>query len=246
MEIDRSGVKAHAKQLIKDSDPKVLTASLIVMVLGALIALLSGRLVGITWQEAARYLQYIQDGNTEAAITIIVEHTPSAGAQLVNLLLEALLIIVSLGFEIFLLNTLRGTTPELGNLLDGFSYWWKLLVMDFVIGLFVFLWSLLLIVPGIVAAYRYSMANYVLITHPDFGIMECIRESKRLTKGWKGTLFVLDLSFFGWMLLSMVPVVGWLISVWVTPYRGLTFLEYYEQISGYTAPAQNDGEPWAV
>ncbi len=239
MEMDRSAVKAHAKELIKTSNPKVLTASLIVMVLGALIALLSGRLVGITGQEAARYMQYLQNGDAEAALTVIAEHTPSAGAQLVNLLLEAVTIIVSLGFEIFLLNTLRGTSPDLGNLLDGFSFWWKVLVMDFVIGLLVFLWSLLLIVPGIIAAYRYSMANYVLITHPDFGIMECIRESKRLTKGWKSTLFVLDLSFIGWALLCIVPVVGWLVSVWVTPYRGLTFLEYYENISGYPIPVEN-------
>ncbi len=239
MEIDRSAVKTHAKELIKTSNPKVLTASLIVMVLGALIALLSGRLVGINSQEALRYVQYLQDGNTEAAISVILEHTPSPGAQLVNLLLEALTIIVSLGFEIFLLNTLRGTSPELGNLLDGFSYWWKLLVMDFVIGLLIMLWSLLLIVPGIIAAYRYSMANYVLITHPDYGIMECIRESKRLTSGWKSTLFVLDLSFLGWSLLCAIPVIGWLLSVWVTPYRALTFLEYYEQISGYPVPAQD-------
>ena len=239
MEIDRSAVKTHAKELIKTSNPKVLTASLIVMVLGALIALLSGRLVGINSQEALRYVQYLQDGNTDAAISVILEHTPSPGAQLVNLLLEALTIIVSLGFEIFLLNTLRGTSPELGNLLDGFSYWWKLLVMDFVIGLLIMLWSLLLIVPGIIAAYRYSMANYVLITHPDYGIMECIRESKRLTSGWKSTLFVLDLSFLGWSLLCAIPVIGWLLSVWVTPYRALTFLEYYEQISGYPVPAQD-------
>ena len=239
MELDRPLLKERSKQLIRESNPKVLTASLIVMVLGALIALLSGRLVGITGQEAARYMQYLQNGDAEAALTVIAEHTPSAGAQLVNLLLEAVTIIVSLGFEIFLLNTLRGTSPDLGNLLDGFSFWWKVLVMDFVIGLLVFLWSLLLIVPGIIAAYRYSMANYVLITHPDFGIMECIRESKRLTKGWKSTLFVLDLSFIGWALLCIVPVVGWLVSVWVTPYRGLTFLEYYENISGYPIPVEN-------
>ena len=103
--------------------------------------------------------------------------------------------------------------------------------------------ALLLIVPGIIAAYRYSMAHYVLITNPDLGVMDCIRESKRLTKGWKGALFIMDLSFLGWTLLCMIPVLGWLLSIWVAPYRALTFLQAYEQISGYTV-AEPAPETW--
>ena len=238
MELDRPLLKERSKQLIRNSNPKVLTASILFIALSALITVLSTRLVGIDADTAARYLQYAQSGNYDAALRVLNASTPSAGAQLVNLLLKSVSIIVALGFEIFLLNTLRGTAPVLANLLDGFGYWWKVLLIDLVCGVLIVLWSLLLIVPGIIAAYRYSMAHYVLITNPDFGVMDCIRESKRLTQGWKGALFVMDLSFLGWTLLCMIPVLGWLLSVWVTPYRALSFLQAYEQISGYTIPAE--------
>ena len=130
-----------------------------------------------------RYLQYVQEGNADAALRFLAAHSPSAGARLVDLMLTCVNAIVGLGFLIFLLNSLRATAPDMGNLLDGFNYWWKLLVMNFVCGIFIVLWSLLLVVPGIIAAYRYSMANYILINRPELGIMECIRESKRLTIG---------------------------------------------------------------
>ena len=163
----------------------------------------------------------------------MLSSAPSSGAQLIGMLLNCMTIILNLGFLIFLLNSLRGTSPALGNLLDGFTYWWKVLVLNLVCGLFVVLWSLLLIVPGIIAAYRYSMAQYLLITRPDLGIMDCIRESKRLTTGWKGELFMLDLSFIGWNLLALIPVLGWLLMIWVNPYQHLSKLQYFETISGY-------------
>ncbi len=245
MNLDRSLLKTRSKEVIRNSNPKVLTASLLVTVLGILVSYLSGRLVGISGDDALRYLQYLQDGNAEAALTIVLSNTPSTGAQLVNMLLDAVIIIVGLGFLIFLLNSLRGTSPDLGNLLDGFNYWWKVLVLDLVCGLFILLWSLLLVIPGLVAAYRYSMANYLLITHPEYGVMDCIRESKRLTQGWKAQLFVLDLSFLGWWLLCLVPVLGWLLSIWVTPYRSLSFLQVYEQLSGASVSG-SERETWEL
>ena len=98
-------------------------------------------------------------------------------------------------------------------------------------GLFVFLWSLLLIVPGIIAAYRYRMAPFLLLTHPEYGIMDCIRESKSRMAGYKMAFFLLDLSFLGWELLTLVPILGWAVSVWVKPYRQSTELLYCMQIS---------------
>ena len=72
MNLDRSLLKARAKEVIRNSNPKVLTASLIVMALGVLVSYLSGRLVGISGDEAMRYLQYMQNGDAEAALNIII------------------------------------------------------------------------------------------------------------------------------------------------------------------------------
>lgn len=236
MPLDRPSVKARARQLIRTSNPSVLTASLIMTALGVLITLLSNRLTGVSADVAKRYLEYYESGNLDAAFNVILTNTPSSGAQFIGLLLNCVSIILALGFTIFLLNTLRRTGPVLGNLLDGFAYWWKLLVLDFVCAIFIFLWSLLLVIPGFIAAYRYSMVRYILINNPDIGIMECIRESKRLTDGHKGELFVLDLSFLGWWLLALVPVLGWLLLIWVNPYQQLSKLQYYENYAGVQAP----------
>ena len=244
MNLDRSVIKERSRQIIRDSNPKVLTASLIVIALSVVISMLSSRLVGISVNELQRYLQYVQNGEVDAALRYLSAHSPSTGARLVDLLLTCVNAIVGLGFLIFLLNTLRATSPDMGNLLDGFNYWWKLLVLNLVCGVFIFLWSMLLIVPGLVAAYRYSMANYILVNRPEIGIMECIRESKRLTQGHKGELFMLDLSFLGWFLLCLVPVLGWILQVWVSPYRSLSVLQYYEEYSGYGAPAEEFPSFW--
>lgn len=243
MNLDRSVIKERSRQIIRASNPKVLTASLIVLALSVVIGVLSGRLVGISNGDLLRYLQYVQEGNADAALRFLASRSPSAGARLVDLMLTCVNAIVGLGFLIFLLNTLRATAPDMGNLLDGFNFWWKLLVMNFICGVFIFLWSLLLVVPGIIAAYRYSMTNYILINRPEIGIMECIRESKRLTDGHKGELFMLDLSFLGWWLLCLIPVLGWILLVWVSPYRMLSVLQCYERYSAFASPAE---EPWSA
>ncbi len=87
------------------------------------------------------------------------------------------------------------------------------------------------------------MAQYLLITRPDLGIMDCIRESKRLTSGWKGELFVLDLSFIGWMILSIIP----LVSIYTTPYMSTTKANYYRALRGeFYAQQQQQQNPWGT
>ena len=247
MRIDRAAVKTEIKSLIRTARPSVLVASLIVLVVGAVLGGLSTQLVGIPVDNMDTYMSYIQQGDVERAASYLLANTPTPGARLIDLLLNCASIILNLGFLIFLLNTLRGTGAVYGNLLDGFGYWWKVLVLNLVVGVLVALWSLLLIVPGIIAAYRYSMANYLLLTRPELGIMDCIRESKRLTKGRKAELFQLDLSFLGWLLLCLIPVVGWALYVWVCPYRELCQLRYFETYCGAPEtwqPEQASRDPW--
>ena len=69
-----------------------------------------------------------------------------------------------------------------------------------------FLWSLLFIIPGIIAGYRYRFALYNLCENPEMGVMEALNMSKAQTRGHKWELFVLDLSFLGWELLCTLPM----------------------------------------
>ncbi|URZ04160.1 DUF975 family protein [Clostridium felsineum] len=73
--------------------------------------------------------------------------------------------------------------------------------------LLAYLLLIVLLIPAIIAAYRYSMAYYILNDHPEMGSYEAIVESKKMMKGNKLRLFILQLSFIGWNLLSLVPVI---------------------------------------
>ena len=99
---------------------------------------------------------------------------------------------------------LDGESPRAGMLFPR-GVFWKSVGMNLMRTLIVLLWSLLLVIPGIVAAYRYAMADYILYRHPEMGVMDVLRESKRCMQGRKGRLFFLHLSFLGWMLLIIVP-----------------------------------------
>jgi uncharacterized membrane protein len=139
---------------------------------------------------------------------------------------------LSMSFTIFSLEMARNREIKAGDVFKGFNLFGKALWLAIITGFFVSVWSLLLIVPGIIKAYSYSMAPYILADNPDMTAREALRESKRITQGYKGELFVLDLSFIGWRLLA-IPTLG-LISIWLSPYTSVSWANYYLELSGRT------------
>lgn len=99
----------------------------------------------------------------------------------------------------------------------------------FLRGLFTFLWSLLLIIPGIVKAYEYRMIPFLLAENPNMDRREAFARSRDLMMGNKGDAFVLDLSFIGWYFLSSCTF-GILNVFWVTPYVCATDTELYVEL----------------
>lgn len=98
--------------------------------------------------------------------------------------------------------------------------------------LFTFLWSLLLIIPGIVASYSYSMTYFIMLDNPKMRSSDAIKKSKEMMKGHKMELFCLDLTFIGWILLSVLTLgIGML---WVSAYMTTARARFYEAISGST------------
>ena len=230
MIIDRTAAKLQAKQLIRESQPSMLTAALLYTLLTALIGWLSLRLTGVDTNTMNEMLQLASEGNSEAVMEMMTKATPSAGASLIDSLLRLAMAVVGVGFSLFVMNSVRRSQPAIGNLLDGFGMFPRVLFLIILQIVFIFLWSLLLVIPGIIAAYRYSFAVYVMIDHPEMSAMDCLRESKRLTTGYKRQLFLLDLSFIFWFLLTMIPIVGYIAQVYVTPYMESARVLYYEQI----------------
>ncbi|MGL4336820.1 MAG: DUF975 family protein [Turicibacter sp.] len=99
-------------------------------------------------------------------------------------------------------------------------------VTMFLVDLFTFLWTLLLIVPGIIKAYEYSMIPYILSENSDMQRSRAFELSKEMMKGQKWNVFVLDLSFLGWEILSILTL-GILGVFYVNPYRESTMAELY-------------------
>ncbi len=95
-------------------------------------------------------------------------------------------------------------------------------------GVFIFLWSLLLIVPGVIKSYSYRLAFYVAADRPDLPVNECLAESARLMRGHKWRAFCMDLVMFLWSLLgSCVCGLG---TLWVAPYREAAMVAFYEDL----------------
>ena len=123
----------------------------------------------------------------------------------------------------------RNGASSFGQLFYGFKRnYMNTATAMFLTNLFVSLWSLLLIVPGIIAAYRYRFALYNLCENPELGVMDALNMSKQQTRGYKLDLFVLDVTFLGWSLLCVLA--AGILSIWITPYIQQTDLGYFEAI----------------
>lgn len=122
-----------------------------------------------------------------------------------SILTTLLGMVLSAGFVLYCMATRRGERAEFLTLFDGFSFVGKLIGLNIIMYFFITLWSMLFVVPGIIAAYRYRFALYNLYENPGIGAMEALNMSKRQTYGYKSQLFMLDLSYLGWTLLASAP-----------------------------------------
>ena len=123
----------------------------------------------------------------------------------VSILTGLMSMVLASGFVMYCMAIRRGERAEYLTLFDGFSFVGRIILLNIVEYLFIFLWSLLFVIPGIIAAYRYRFALYDLYENPGIGVMEALEMSKQQTLGYKGQLFLLDLSYTGWYLLASLP-----------------------------------------
>lgn len=132
------------------------------------------------------------------------------------------------GLYSYYLKIQRKESASLDNLTSGINHFLKTFLLFNLTWIFIFLWSLLLIIPGIIAALRYSMAYFILVDNPETDAMEAINQSKEMMEGQKLRLFWLSLSFFGWIILSLLTFgLGFLV---LTPYMITTFANFYEEL----------------
>ncbi len=136
---------------------------------------------------------------------------------------------VQLGHAQYLLNQHDGAPIDLKLLFSKFDHFGAGFLQALLRGIFVFLWSLLFVIPGIVAALSYSMTPFIMAENPDMTPSEAIAASKEMMNGHKWRLFCLDFSFFGWTLLcSLTMNIGYLA---LNPYTCAAYAAFYRDIS---------------
>ena len=228
----RAQMKEEARGFIRTGQVSVLVVSAIVIVLQIVLGEISTLLD--TGHFSTTQLMYELGLAEQPEVT----YTYSS-LQFVSILVSLVNLILNAGYISYLLGIRKGWVMQYSSLLDGLSIAGKVIWCNILVGIKIFLWSLLFVIPGIIASYRYRFALYNIIENPQMTASEAIALSCQQTEGWKMELFILDWSFFGWYLLEIIT--GGIAGIWVRPYIFLTDLGYYEICcAGANSTTRND------
>lgn len=137
--------------------------------------------------------------------------------------------LVMFGSAAFYLELVKSKQGKIGTFFGGmFKKFFKRWGASLLISLYTFLWTMLFMIPGIVKSYAYAMTPYIMMEKPEMGINDAITKSRMMMKGHKWQLFCLDLSFIGWMLLSIVTLGIAFFYVW--PYYSTARAQFYKEL----------------
>lgn len=143
------------------------------------------------------------------------------------------------GLYVSFLELYRGKELEFGPLFSGYSQSrvWSTMILKMI---YIILWALLLIIPGIIKSYSYALTEFIMKDNPEMKNNAAIEKSMEMMQGRKFDLFVLDLTFLGWYLLACIFTLG-IGVLWVAPYNYTARAAFYEDIvSEYEAIPQKE------
>ena len=205
-------------------------AALIAIVLGGSSSIPS---LGFSFDsESVQHLQDFVSSNEPVSRAVLwVFGTIGVFIAMVSIALFIIGGAVELGHNLFNISLYTGSgNPPMSTLFSRFSILGRALWLRVLMWLKTFAWSLLFIVPGIIAAYRYAMAPYIMAEHPELTASEAIEQSKTMMNGNKGRLFCLGFSFIGWILLAALTCgIG---TVFLAPYIKAANTAFYMELTG--------------
>ncbi|WP_278599256.1 MULTISPECIES: DUF975 family protein [Bacteroides] len=136
------------------------------------------------------------------------------------------------GYSIVLLSVMRGGEMNIGGLFDGFNDFGRIVGTKLLQAIYTFLWTLLLVIPGIIKNYSYAMTDFILKDQPELANNAAIEKSMAMMDGNKMKLFLLDLSFIGWAILCLFTFgIGFL---FLQPYVQSAHAAFYEDLKAQT------------
>jgi uncharacterized membrane protein len=235
--LDRIQLKREAKDLTRSAR---VSAYLFTLLYLAIIYVLTG----IDTYTSGSIVDFMALNFPELEAPAFLQHDiPASVVMFVSVMVMLLSAVLNAGYTLYHLGVRRGETMTYTTLFDGFSFVGKVILLELMVKLSIFLWSMLFFFPGIIAAYRLRYAVYNLCENPEMGVMEAMNMSTAQTRGFKMDLFVLDITFFGWRMLSLLTM--GVLDIWVTPYIVQTNVGYFQQIKkikgiGWFPPRQED------
>ena len=192
--------------------------------------------MGLDAEFMHRYQAYILQGNPQAAISFMsLYFSKFAGVSFIAMFFLVGPLVI--GLLCTFLYLLRGDKNLVDNMFKlGFRPYWRSVLGYFLMSVKIFLWTLLLIIPGIIKTFAYSLTPYILKDNPELSCLQAIERSRLMMKGNKWRLFVLILSFIGWFLLGILSLgIGFF---WIAPYVYTTMGAFYEDVKAQYVPAQ--------
>ena len=255
-----SELKRDTRQQIKEKILKILLCMLGYIVLSYVIEYLLLELSGYFTMGEGYSEALLEAAASEETLMAFMEDplkyipepviTPAAAVLMAVLALFYL--ILDAGLEKLALDASRKVPFGFKTLLDAFNFPIKVLIIQLFRTALMVAGLLCFVVPGLVFHYQYRFALMILYDDPKKGAFRCLMESHRLTRGRKIDLFVLDMTFIGWMLLSSLISMFFfpVLDLWLTPYRKMTFAAHYNDLIGHRTqkaeetinPEENDHE----
>ena len=169
----------------------------------------------------------------------------AAGAFLLNMALvfsiARLFIgsIVGIGYARFNLDLVDNVTEARFATLFSYMRFWKVAIITRIVRtLYIVLWTLLFIIPGIIASYNYALTDYILAENPELTTKEALELSKKMMYGHRFRLFCLEFSFIGWAFLCVLSLgIG---LIWLLPYTEAAKAAFYRDVAfQYNNPVTN-------
>lgn len=226
----RSELKARAKEILNRNYWKAVLVSLILAFIGGSGGGSASASSSSSTASDSKYYNIFKDPEALAAFLAILS---------VVLIVVVIMWVIALALSVFVFNPLIvgcqryfilcGKAPAtINEVVFAFSHsYLNIVKIMFFKNLYTFLWTLLLIIPGIIKSYEYRMIPYLLAENPDMPMEEAFALTKKMMDGDKGNAFVLDLSFLGWNLLGLFTCC--ILNIfYVNPYQNLTNAQLYE------------------
>ena len=149
-------------------------------------------------------------------------------SSLLSIAMSLLLFIVTVGYAKFMLNFVNDKEYNLNQLWSYFGDWKNLATVWIHETIMIFLYFLLLIVPGIVKTISYSLVPYILVDDPNMSSGDVLDLSSKMMNGHKMDYFKLELSFIGWHLLAVLTL--GILEIWIAPYQATAMTKFLSEV----------------